>query len=95
MKFYAVFLRMLDPQKSQDFRQQHVEYLKKRRSEGKIFANGKFSDGAGGLVIYMAQSEEEVREWVRQDPYIIEKAREAEIHEWEMETEAVFPNKTN
>jgi uncharacterized protein len=91
MKTFAVFLKMVDPQKSLDFRPQHLEYLGRRRNEGKIFANGRFLDGAGGLVIYMADSEQEALELVQQDPYIIEGARAYEIHEWEIVTEAVFP----
>jgi uncharacterized protein YciI len=91
MKYFAAFLPMLDVQKSLEFRQQHLDYLAKRRSEGKIFANGKFVDGAGGLVIYMASSLEEVTEIVKQDPYVMNQARGFEIHEWDLVTEAIFP----
>jgi uncharacterized protein YciI len=93
MKYFAVFLSMIDVQKSQEARQQHLDYLAQRRSEGKIFANGRFVDGAGGLVIYMAETEQEVLEIVKQDPYIIHEARRYEIHEWDMVTEAVLPQK--
>jgi len=84
MKTYAVFLRMKDPELSQKFRPQHLDYLAKRRSEGYIFANGRFLDGAGGLVIYRAENEAQVEAMVKEDPYIIEGAREYEIHEWEI-----------
>jgi uncharacterized protein YciI len=93
MKYYAVFLIMLDAQKSQEVRQQHLDYLAQRRSEGKIFANGRFVDGAGGLVIYMAETDQEVVEITEQDPYIVSGARRYEIHEWEMVTEAVLPQR--
>ncbi|PZE21402.1 YciI family protein [Paenibacillus xerothermodurans] len=91
MKYFAVFLPMLSPDKSQEFRAQHLEFLAEKRKEGKIFANGRFVDGAGGLVIYMAETEEEVQQMVQQDPYVIQKARSFEIHEWEIVTEAVLP----
>ncbi|ALS21884.1 MULTISPECIES: YciI family protein [Paenibacillus] len=91
MKYFAVFLPMLSPEKSQEYRPQHLDYLAIRRKEGKIFANGRFLDGAGGLVIYKADSEEEVRHIVQQDPYVIHQARGYEIHEWEMVTEAILP----
>ncbi|WP_248927089.1 YciI family protein [Paenibacillus hamazuiensis] len=91
MKYYAVFLKMIDPQKSQESRPAHLEYLAKRKGEGKIFAYGRFADGAGGLVIYIAESEAEVRQLAAEDPYIVNGAREAEIHEWEMMTDAVLP----
>jgi hypothetical protein len=56
-----------------------------------LFANGRFMDGAGGLVVYMAESEADVVRLVQQDPYIIHGARTSEIHEWELVTEAVLP----
>ncbi|TBL72481.1 YciI family protein [Paenibacillus thalictri] len=93
MKFFATFLPMKDAQKSVDFRAEHLDYLAQRRSEGKIFANGRFVDGAGGLVIYMAESEAEVLDIVQQDPYVVKGARGYEIHEWDIVTEAVLPDK--
>jgi 3-hydroxyisobutyrate dehydrogenase len=89
MNYFAVFLKMSDPQKSQDYRPQHLDFLEKMRKEGHIFANGRFLDGAGGLVIYMAESEELVESYVKQDPYVIQHARDYEIHEWEMVTDEV------
>lgn len=84
MKYYAVFLPMKDADKSVTFRQQHLAYLDQRAAEGRIFANGRFVDGAGGLVIYLAENEQQVEELAQQDPYIIEQARGYEIHEWDM-----------
>jgi uncharacterized protein YciI len=45
--------------------------------------NGKFTDGSGGLVVYQAPSYKECEELVKQDPYILQGAREYEIKEWE------------
>lgn len=84
MKYYAVFLPMKDADKSSAFRSQHLAYLDQRAAEGKIFANGRFVDGAGGLVIYMAENEQQVEDMVKQDPYIIEQARGYQIHEWDI-----------
>lgn len=84
MKYFAVFLPIMSPEKSQQYRPEHLAFLEKHRNEGRIFANGKFSDGSGGLVIYLAESVEEVLELVRQDPYVVEGARGYEIHEWEV-----------
>ncbi|SDI89460.1 YciI family protein [Natribacillus halophilus] len=92
MKSYVVFLKMLDPQKSEEYRQQHLDFLSQKRKEKKVFANGKFLDGSGGMVIYMANSEEEVRNMVTEDPLINEKARDFEIYEWEMVTNAIIPD---
>ncbi|MFE5317518.1 YciI family protein [Paenibacillus sp. NPDC056579] len=84
MKHFAVFLPMLDEEKSQTYRSEHLDYLAAVRSQGHIFANGRFTDGAGGLVIYRANTLEEVQAFVNQDPYVIHKARGFEIHEWDI-----------
>ncbi len=84
MKYFAAFLPMRDPEKSQSLRSQHLDFLSQRESEGRIFARGRFVDGAGGLVIYKAASLEEAKKIAAGDPYLIGGARSLEIHEWEM-----------
>jgi uncharacterized protein YciI len=84
MNYYAVFSKMLSVDKNTKYKESHLDYLKKLGQEGKVFAKGRFSDGAGGLVIYKADSEDEVKEMVEGDPFIIEGARTYEIHKWEM-----------
>lgn len=90
MKYFAVFLPMKDEQKSKDFRPQHLEFLEQGRNEGTILMNGRFVDGAGGLVIYRGDSLQSVEELVNTDPYILNGARNYEIHEWEMESNYDF-----
>lgn len=84
LKHFAVFLPMLDADKSVQYREEHLAFLAERRQAGMLHANGRFVDGAGGLVIYRAASQEEVESWVKQDPYIIHEARRYEIHEWDI-----------
>ncbi|WP_059104534.1 YciI family protein [Shouchella shacheensis] len=84
MNYYAVLLPMRDKEKSRQFREEHLLFLEKGRREGWIFANGRFTDQSGGLVIYKARELQEVEGYVQQDPYIIHGARNYEIHEWEM-----------
>lgn len=84
MKYFAVLLPMADVEKSKLYRSEHLEFLDQRRKEGKIFVNGRFLDGSGGLVIYQVHSLEEVEEIVKQDPYVLHGAREYRIHEWDM-----------
>lgn len=91
MKYFAVFLPMLNEEKSQKYRAQHLHFLEERRREGKIFANGRFADGAGGLVIYRAGSLKEVEQLAKQDPHVMQGARGFDIHEWEMVSDAVLP----
>lgn len=90
MKYFAVFLPMKDAQKSKDFRGEHLDFLSKKRTEGTILMNGRFVDGAGGLVIYRGNSLEAVEKLVNTDPYIVNGARDYEIHEWEMESDYNF-----
>ncbi|MFA1821937.1 YciI family protein [Virgibacillus oceani] len=87
MKYFAVLLPMLDEEKSKRWRADHLAYLNQKAEEGKIFAKGRFTDGAGGLVIYKGEQLEEVEQLVKEDPYIIREARKYEIHEWEMTVE--------
>ncbi|MFC5449599.1 YciI family protein [Paenibacillus aestuarii] len=84
MKYFAVLLPMKDEELSKEHRPAHLAYLEARRSEGKIFANGRFVDGWGGLVIYKAESFEEVQAIVEEDPYVKLGARHCEIHEWDL-----------
>jgi uncharacterized protein len=93
-KYFAAFLKMVSPELSQQYRQAHLDYLAELGKQGKIFAKGRFADGAGGLVIYISNSYDEVKSLVEQDPYIIYEARSYEIHEWDMITDAVLPDRT-
>ncbi len=84
MKYFAAFLKMNDPAKSQELRPQHLEFLKRGEELGQIFARGRFEDGAGGLVIYRAESLEHARKIAERDPYVTSGARSLELHEWDM-----------
>ncbi|WP_261129589.1 YciI family protein [Bacillus sp. Marseille-Q3570] len=86
MKYLAAVLPMKDQEKSAQYRPQHLEYLEEQMKKGRIFAKGRFSDGTGGLVIYMAPSLEEVMKIAENDPYVLKGARELEMHEWEMDS---------
>lgn len=84
MKYFAVFLPMKDQELSQMYRAQHLAYLEDLAQQGKIFVRGRFVDGAGGLVIYQAETLEEAEKLAKADPYITSGARGYELHEWEM-----------
>jgi len=84
MRYFAAFLAVRDLAKSQDVRPAHMEFLGRMEKEGKTFARGRFSDGAGGLVIYQAESLQEAKKIAESDPYVSSGARSLELHEWEM-----------
>ncbi|SEQ13826.1 YciI family protein [Piscibacillus halophilus] len=90
MKYFACFLSMKDEEKSQKYRPQHLDFLKKMRHEKKVLMNGRFTDGAGGLIIYRANHLDEAIQYAKEDPYIQVGAREFEIHEWELVSEYNF-----
>lgn len=83
MKYFVILLPMKDSDKSRDFRAQHLSFLDKMRSSGTVVANGKFTDGSGGMDIYKADSYENCETLVKMDPYVAEEAREYQIIEWE------------
>lgn len=84
MKFFAAFLPMLNIEKSQSLRSLHLDFLGRARQQGQIYACGRFADGAGGLVIYQAETLEDATRIAQSDPYVVNGARGLEIHEWEM-----------
>lgn len=89
MKYFAAFLRMLDQQKNVAVRPEHIAFLKEQEAQGRIFAKGPFADGAGGLVIYKAESLETAAALAESDPYVRQGARELDLHEWLMTVENV------
>ncbi|MBN2243783.1 MAG: hypothetical protein JW793_13945 [Acidobacteria bacterium] len=84
MKYFAAILRMKDIEKNNLYRPQHIDFLTRNENEGKIFARGRFTGGAGGLVIYMAESHDEAFKLAQTDPYVTHGARSLELYEWDM-----------
>jgi uncharacterized protein YciI len=84
MKHFACLLTMKDEEKNVQYRPDHLAYLDDRRGEGKIFAFGRFVDGAGGLIIYKADSLEDAVALAENDPYVRLGARNYAIHEWDI-----------
>jgi uncharacterized protein YciI len=84
MKYFAAFLGMKDLEKNKIHRQQHIDFLTEKEKEGKIFARGKFAEGKGGLVIYIAPSFKDAAKIAESDPYVTSGARTLELFEWDM-----------
>lgn len=84
MAYYAAILHMVDASKNQTYRPQHLAYLQELELQGKVHMKGPFPDGAGGMVIYIADSFDEARQLAENDPYIIEGVRRLELHEWKI-----------
>jgi uncharacterized protein YciI len=84
MAHFAAILYMQDESKNQTFRPDHLAYLDKLSGQGKVFAKGPFTDGAGGMVVYIADSLEEAKKLAENDPYVIHGVRRLELHEWKI-----------
>jgi len=84
MKYFAAILMMKDAEKNAAYRPQHMDFLLQTEKEGKIFARGRFTEGKGGLVIYVADSFEEASKIAASDPLVVSGARTLELYEWEM-----------
>ena len=69
MKFAAVIEYTPDKSKIAQFRPPHREYLMVLRKAGKAAMAGPFIDDSGGLLIYEAESKEEVEQMIRADPF--------------------------
>ncbi|WP_252504383.1 YciI family protein [Sporosarcina sp. Marseille-Q4943] len=82
MTYYAALLHMIDPEKNKETLPRHIAYLDGLDEQGKIFARGPFTDGTGGLVVYIADSYEEALEMAEADPHVIENVRRLELKEW-------------
>ncbi|MEK4031452.1 YciI family protein [Pseudobacillus sp. FSL P4-0506] len=84
MPYYAALLHMIDTEKNKETRPFHIDYLDELDKQGKIYARGPFSDGSGGLVVYIADTFEEAHLLAEKDPHVIEKARRLELKEWQV-----------
>lgn len=84
MKYFAALLKMKDTEKNQAYRQQHIDFLTRQEKAGTIFARGRFTEGKGGMVIYIAESIDEANKLAESDPYVSLGARTLEVFEWDM-----------
>lgn len=85
MKSYALIYTMVDIDKSNANRPEHVAFLRELVRAGKIETGWKFPNyepGAlQGVLICKAETREEVESWFRNDPVIRAGARTFEVRE--------------
>jgi uncharacterized protein YciI len=82
MAYYAAILHMLDAERNVQVRPRHIAYLDELDREGHIYARGAFADGSGGMIVYIADSQEEAVRMAENDPHVLEKTRSLELKEW-------------
>ncbi|CEA07637.1 YciI-like protein [Arthrobacter saudimassiliensis] len=54
-----------------EYRPAHRQWLAELVEAGTVLATGPFADGAGALLIFRADSEAELNELLRQDPFAV------------------------
>lgn len=52
-----------------EHRPAHREWLNRLVGEGKVLASGPFADNAGALLLFVADSEGELNDLLKQDPF--------------------------
>lgn len=69
MKFAAVIEYSPDREKIKAIFPAHRQYLRTFLESGRLLAAGPFIDDGGALLIYEAETPDQVEEWIRGDPY--------------------------
>lgn len=66
---YAAIIQYGNPEQIAKVRPVHREYLTSLKEQGKLFASGPFTDDSGALIIYEADSLDEARQLIENDPF--------------------------
>lgn len=85
MKYFAVFLKVKDKKVAEAYFDSHIKYVKQLCKDGTIHTIGGLV-GEGGLIIFQAETKEDVEDILAKDPFIKYGARSYELYEWKMQT---------
>lgn len=72
MKFAAIIEYTSDAEKIARTRPVHRDYLQGLKKNGQVAIAGPFLDDSGGLLVYEADSAEDVDKLIRDDPFFKE-----------------------
>jgi uncharacterized protein len=90
MKFAAIASYTTDASIIAEARPAHREYLTGLMQQGKLVISGPFSDDSGGLLVYEAETPEQVEQLIAADPFAISGV----FVSWEIRTwNVVFVNR--
>ncbi|GKV65911.1 MULTISPECIES: YciI family protein [unclassified Sporosarcina] len=82
--YYSVILTTINKEKRNKFLECHNFHIDKMQENKNIYVAGSFSDEKGDLIIYEAESLDQVSLFVMQDPLVYNHASDYEVHEWNM-----------
>ena len=80
MKYAAIAKYTPDASTIAKARPAHRQYLTGLVEQGRLVISGPFADDAGGLLVYEAESPEQVEAMVREDPF----AKQGVFLSWEI-----------
>lgn len=72
MKFAAIIEYTSDSEKISRARPVHRDYLQGLKRNGNVAIAGPFLDDSGGILVYEAETAEEVDKMIRDDPFFKE-----------------------
>jgi uncharacterized protein len=68
-KFAATIVYSPDDPKIAEIRPLHRAYLAQLRDQGDLVISGPFTDGGGALIVYQAETKEDVEKMIHADPF--------------------------
>jgi uncharacterized protein len=85
VKFVNFIYYVSDTQKVETIRPLHRAYAQGLRDQGKLVIAGPFRDGAGALMVYEAESQQDAEALAANDPFFKGGIwTKYEIHPWEI-----------
>ena len=81
MQWYALVLRRLDSARVGEFLAAHEQRLAELHRQGIVLYSGPFAEG-GGLTILRAASRSEAERLVAEDPFVVNRTHQPELHAW-------------
>jgi uncharacterized protein YciI len=85
MKFVNLISYVADTRKIEAVRPLHRAYAEGLRDRGKIVVAGPFRDGAGALIVYEAETQQDAEALATNDPFFKEGVwTRYEIHPWDI-----------
>lgn len=83
--YAALFTYVADPDRIDEVRPAHREYLKTLLDSGSLHEAGRFGHERGGLIVYSTETESEARGLLDRDPFTLEGVISIDsVQEWKV-----------
>ena len=74
----------LSSQPSDELKKKHRDFLRGQGLNGKLLMGGRFTDLEGSLMVWKAESVEEVEKLASQDPYCVAGVATFNLRQWNL-----------